>query len=142
MVAGVNLLQHAGRRRGGAGRHGGAAQAVPQQELLVVLFDLQDLENARPRRLERRLGLRVPHLRLGRGAQRRQGLVEAGRRRPLALKERRVRNPPVLLQEAILLQRQLVKLVADGLVLLQRFQKCHGSGGKRRRIADPYYRAK
>ncbi len=123
-MARVNLLQHAGR--GGRPRsRDSAGQAEAQQQLFALFLDLQGLQNPRAGLVQRGFDVRQPGVGFGRGAQGRQRGVKLVRQGPLAFQQQGVRRSLVLLQEPVLLQRELVKLVANPLVLLQRFQESH-----------------
>jgi len=130
-VAGVDLLQHAGGGRG-AGRRGSAGQAEAQQKFFALFLDLQGLQDPRAGLIEGRLDVRQTGVGFGGGAERGQGRVQLVGQGPLTLQQVRVRRPAILLQEPILLQRELVELVADPLVLLQRFQESHESWTSRK----------
>jgi len=105
--------------------------------LLVFAVEMEDLHDARAGLLDRRaVGPRRRSCALiggrdGRNAGGLQGSeagVEPGQQEALAIEQRSVRHPLVLFEETVLLERELVKLVAKLLVLLKRFRWRHGGG--------------
>jgi len=130
--AGINLLE-----QGARGTDGGSAgrlrtrKAKPQQQLLVLLVELENLENPRACVLEQipRLGFAYPPG--GYGAEGVERLVEASQQRAFALDEFGRKRALVLAEKTVLLERALVDLVTELLVLLQGFGWSHGRLGKK-----------
>lgn len=122
----VDFLEEGARRGAGGGSGTGAGEAEAEEELFVFLVELENLEDARAGVLEQIAFGGGMGLAGGDGAKRGERLVEAREQIAFAVEELGSEGALVLAEEAVFLERALVKLVTELLVLLQGLGWRHG----------------
>lgn len=94
--------------------------------MLVFPVELKNLEDARAGALEAFLGGGVPRGGRGDGAQSRERFVEAGEQRALAVEQGRIGRALMEAKKPVFLERALVQVVAELLMLVEGFRLSHG----------------
>lgn len=94
--------------------------------MLVFPVELKNLEDTRAGALKAFLGGGVPGRGRGDGAQSRERFVEAGEQGALAVEQGRIGGALVETKKTVLLERTLVKVVAELLMALEGFRLSHG----------------
>lgn len=103
-----------------------AGETTTQKQLLVFPIKLQNLKNPGPTLLERRPGLGIARRRGGQDPEGVEGSLEAGKQTALALEKGVVGRSLIFPEEAVLVERELMKFVADFMVLGEGGEGGHG----------------
>lgn len=124
----VDFLEQRDRGIAGSGGESRAGQAVAQEELLVLLVELENLEDAGARVLEQVACLGLADTAGRNVAQIGERLVEFAEERALPFDHLGGKGALVLPEETVFLERALVQFVTELVMLVQGFGRSHERG--------------